>query len=116
MKKLISIALLACSLILIQGCGSTPVATANNAEAVVITSVNAGMSLWHDYVVQGKATQAQVDQVKTAYTTYYNAQLIVKAALEQATTSTNAFDITNQTQAVTSAETALLSILNQYLK
>lgn len=114
-NKFLLIGLLITSPLVYQGCGSTPVATANNANALVITSVNTGMAAWASYVNQGKATQAQVDKVKNAYNTYYNAELVFKAALEQTITTTNTVDVTNQSAAVNNAETALIALLNQLL-
>lgn len=116
LNKIIIIGLLLCSP-LITGCGSTPITTANNANAIIITSVNAGMTLWAAYVKSGKATQAQINAVKSYYTTYYNAELAVKAALEVSisTTNSNAADVATANSSVTNAETALINILAQYL-
>lgn len=118
LNKIVLVTMLSITPILIgSGCGSTPVTTANKANAIVITSVNAGMTLWKDYVNSGKATQAQINAVKSFYTTYYNAELAVKAALELSisTTNSNAADMANVNASVASAEKALLDILNQYL-
>lgn len=106
------------SSILVTSCGTTPVTNAANADALLITSVNTGMTTWAQYVNAGKATQSQVDAVKNAYDTYYNAQLIVKAALETSitTTNANAADSASASAAVTNAETALLNLLNLYIK
>lgn len=117
LNKFLLIGLLIASPIMYQGCGSTPIATANNANALVITSVNTGMTTWASYVNSGKATQAQVDSVKNAYQAYYNAELIVKATLETSinTTNANTNDIATASIAVTNAQTALLALLNQFL-
>lgn len=116
-NKFLLIGLLIASPILYQGCGSTPVATANNSNALLITSVNTGMTTWAGYVNSGKATQAQINAVKSYYNTYYNAELVVKAALETSvnTTNSNAADLATASSSVTVAETALLNMLNQYL-
>lgn len=115
LNKYILIGLLAIAPIVYVGCGSTPIATANNTNAIIITSVNTGMTAWSSYVASGKATQQQVDAVKAAYNTYYNAELILKAALMTAITSTNGIDLSKQTVDMQNAEVALLNILNQYL-
>ncbi len=117
LNKLILASMLLCGTVVFQGCGSTPVATANNSNALVITSVNAGMTLWASYVNSGKATQAQIDAVKGYYNIYYNAELSIKAALESAviTTNSNVADLTTANASVASAEKALINTLNQYL-
>lgn len=62
---------------LVNGCvGTTPVTVAAKTEGVVIPTVNAAMFSWRDWVVAGHATQAQVDQVKKSYDSYYSAQLV----------------------------------------
>jgi len=99
-------------------CKSTnTITTVTQVEGVVIKTVDVGMQTWRDYVVAGKASQAQVNTVMNAYNTYYNAQMIAKGAIEQylATGSTNQADVAVANQAVSQAETSLLSLLNQYL-
>lgn len=117
LNKLCLIALLLNAPLLYNGCGSTPVQTAIKAEAPVITGVNAAMTAWSKYVNSGKATQTQVDSVKNAYITYYNAQMIVKATLEVSlsTTNSNSADVASANTAVSNAETALLNLVATYL-
>lgn len=106
----------------IVGCKSTPVQTAVKSEAVLITSVDVGMNMWHDYVVlhltDGKVTQKQIDTIKEAYNGYVIAQSVAKAAIEKiiSNVSTNQTDVTTANQAVQSAENDLLSLLNLYIK
>lgn len=105
-------------LVALVGCKSTPQSIAIKSEGVIITSVDLGMKGWATYVNAGKATQQQVDTVKSAYNTYYNAQLIAESALTMyiQTGSTNATTINATSAEVSVAETALLNILNQYIK
>lgn len=116
MKFLLSILLLLAP-VLFTGCGSTPTQSVIKAEAPIITGVNASMTAWASFVNAGKATQTQVDAVKNAYETYFNAQQIVKGALETSlsTTNSNSADISSANKAVANAESALLSLLSQYL-
>jgi hypothetical protein len=102
-------------------CGATcknPSAAPIQAEGVVVTTVDAGMRGWAIYVQSGKATQAQIDAVKAAYNTYYNAQVIAESALEAYVSngSTNSVDSTTAQASVIAAENSLLALLNQYLK
>lgn len=116
--KPILIALLAITLLINGGCGSTPIQNAIKVEAPLITSVNAAMTLWSAYVKSGKATQAQINTIKQAYNTYYNAQLIVKAALEKliiTPTSTTA-EVINANNALNVAEVSLINLINLYMK
>lgn len=101
-------------LISFSGCSTTQTIT---AEGVVVTTVDTGMKGWAAYVASGKATQAEVDHVHTAYDAYYTAQLAAEAALETLVTSgsTNTVAVTTANTAVLAAETQLLSLLNQYL-
>src|ERR1039457_6461669 len=102
-------------------CSTSQTTTVTKAEGVVVNTVDVGMKTWHDYVVlhltDGKVTQKEIDNVSTGYTAYYNAQLVVKAMLEKLVTtgSTNTVDLATSNTAVTSAETSLLALINQYL-
>lgn len=99
------------------GCGTTPINATVKAEGVIIASVDTGMKIWADQVNAGKATQAQVDTIKTAYNAYYDAQMVAKAAIEKVIVngSTNVTDIATANTSVSSAEVALLSVLNQFI-
>lgn len=121
-KDLISIPVfVACVFLMalaITGCGTNAPTQAAQADQIVITSVNAGMSLWVNYVNAGKATQSQIDKVRMAYNAYYTAQQVAKAVIEKAivaNSTVTAADIATANQAVNDAETALLTILNQFL-
>jgi hypothetical protein len=106
-------------LLLDSGCASTSqTSTVIKSEGVLITTVDTGMRVWATYVNSGKASQSQVDAVKGAYNVYYTAQLASEAAIEKLITSgsTNTADITTANTSVLSAETALLNLLNQYIK
>jgi hypothetical protein len=115
-KLLISLTLAA----LIVGC-STPTGTAIKTEGVTVTTVDTGMKGWAMYVNQhltdGKVTQKELDTVKNAYNIYYTAQLSAEAALETIVTSgsTNTVDLTTANTSVMTAETQLLTLINQYL-
>ena len=76
---------------------------------------------WHDSYIKAKdidVLQKMLTDYKVAYNTYYNAQLIAEAALQQmiVSGSTNTVDVTTANNAVIQAETPLLNILNQYIK
>lgn len=107
---------------ILSGCSTSPVQATIKAEGALITSVDVGMNMWHDYVVlhltDGKVTQKQIDTVKEYYNTYVSAQVIAKAAIEKALASgsTSSEDVTIVNNAVTSAEQSLLSVLNHYVK
>jgi len=113
MKKLIAVIGLA----LCAGCSSLTTATIKS-EGVIVTTVDVGMKTWANYVNSGKATQQQVDTVKSAYNTYYNAQLVAEGALEKmiSTGSTNNVDINTADASVATAENSLLTIINSYIK
>jgi hypothetical protein len=106
----------------VVGCKNTsPQGVIYTTEGTAITAVDTGMKAWHDWVVAGKATQAQVDTVKTAYQSYYAAQQVAKAALEKyiVATSTNSItassDAQRANQSVADAEQALVSIINSFI-
>lgn len=112
-----------CSVLVFQpGCGTTPVQTTIKAEGVLITSVDTGMNLWHDYVVahltDGKVTQKQIDTVKNGYNAYVTAQSVAKAAIEKLLAGTGATqaDVDTANAAVKTAEQSLISTLNTYIK
>lgn len=113
LKRLIlPLLLLSSSLILGEGCATTPAGKATQAETTVITSVDVAMQIWHDYVVSGKATQAQVDKVKGYYTAYYNAQIVAKAALEKWVASGNVSDDVASIDTMHSVNDASASLMN----
>lgn len=118
MKKIL-ILTLSLGLLCSTGCNTTPLNKAVKSEAVLITSVDTGMHVWYDRVIAGNATQNQVDTVKAAYVTYYNAQQIAKAALEKWAASGNPTDSAASVvanQAVENAKQSLLNLINQYIK
>ena len=91
------------------GCNTVGTA-AYKVESVAIPTVDAAMKIWSDWVKAGKATQAQVDAVKGYYTSYYNAQIVLKQKLEDyisTASSTNAAPV--QSAALTAAGTAATS-------
>jgi len=117
-----AVALVLCAGIMV-GCQTSPTQTAIKVEGVLIVSVDAGMSEWHDYVVahltDGKVTQKQIDSVRDAYNAYYSAQQIAKAALMKSISTTpngNQAEVDATRAALANAEQALLNLLNQYLK
>jgi len=121
MKKLILIIGFAIvSTAFYTGCSTTQVQTITKTEAVLISSVDTAMNVWHDWVVAGKATQAQVDAVKKAYNYYYDAQQVLKAALEMSTvsTGTNAptSDVTTANNAVLNAEQTVVDLVKTFTK
>lgn len=100
------------------GCSTSAIGVIAKSEGVLITSVNTGMNVWGDYVRAGHATQSQVDQVKSAYNDYFNAQQLAKAAIEKkmASGSTDTTEVDTANAAVTNAENAVVSLINQFLK
>jgi len=97
------------SLLLFSGCawfsGKTPVDVAGTGEGIAVSTVNAAMTAWAQWVNAGNATQAQVDAVKAAYNQYYNAQLIASNAF------TSYFASTSVGTNTTAAQTALMTVL-----
>lgn len=76
------------------------------------------MSQWASHVNAGKATQAQIDNVRKAYEAYYTAQTVAKAAIEKAIVkdpSATPADVATAASAVQSAEVAILGLVNSYL-
>jgi len=94
------------------GCTTGTNNTTAKVEAGVIPSVNVAMSLWKTRVDAGKATQAQVDQVRAVYSTYYNSQLVLKAALEKSIVSKVPGDIAATEAANKAAQDAQVAIIN----
>lgn len=105
------------------GCKTTPAVAAYKAEGVVITTVDAAMQAWAEYIKSGHGTQAQLDTVKADYETYYNAQLIVKVTIQKYILLTNqsqdttqaAADLATANASLSTAETALITIINTFL-
>jgi len=101
----------------IEGCATT--STTIKTEGVTVTTVDTGMKTWASYVqahlTDGKVTQKEINNVETAYTAYYNAQLVTEAYLESSVSTGSTNDITTVEASVTNAETSLLALINQYL-
>ncbi len=128
MKKMKLVYLIAAMIVAViitaasTGCKTSDVQNTIKAEGVLITAVDTGMNVWHDYVVahltDGKVTQAQIDTVKTAYNAYADAQAVAKAAIEKLLTHQGGTqsDVDAANAAVTAAEIKLLSIFNQFIK
>lgn len=114
MKYLFSILVIAA--LVFSGCATSTTGKLTQTEGVVIPAVNAAMGTWKAYVTAGKASQAQINAVQAAYNVYYTAQLAAEAALITATAngSTNTLDATTASAAVTTAETSLINLINQY--
>lgn len=118
MSKVVVIVGLSASLLIgVTGCKTSQTQTAITSESVIVSTVNTAMTAWAQYVNSGKATQVQVDTVKQAYIAYYTAQLSAEAALTAivSTGSTNNVDIATANVSISNAETALLTLINQYL-
>lgn len=123
MKKLLFlIGCLTIASVSYTGCKTPPAVAIVRSEGVIITTVDTGMKTWALYVTQhqhdGKVTQAQVDKVQDVYSTYYNAQLVLKGALEMYVVngSTNKAEVDAANIAVLNAQSAILALLNQYIK
>lgn len=103
---------------LLTGCGSTPIQDVNTAEGVLIPSVDTSMKVWATYVASTGASQQEINTVSNAYVTYYNAQMIVKATMEQvvASGSTNTADIITADTSLLNAATNVVNLINQYAK
>lgn len=118
----IIIGLLLVLLAVAPGCKTPPDRVAvTSAETVVIT-VDAAMQAWREQVVAGKATQTQVEAVRSAYNKYYAASLVERDALRvYATANTNSVPLTFTTGlqtavgAALSAKTDLLNLVTQFL-
>ena len=117
LSVLLSIGLLGATIVLtVDGCKSqSPTQIATKTSGAIVISVDTGMKAWATYVGTGHATQSQVDKVKQAYNAYYVAMLADEAALERAVTTTNIVDLTAVNSSTSTAENALLDLLNQYL-
>jgi hypothetical protein len=102
-----------------SGCSTDATTTAVNADAVVISGVNAAMTAWAAKVNSGAATQAQVTTVSNLYEYYYQAQIVASnlASLYVANPSTNLAGA-EQTAlaAAVASQTNLVAIINQLLK
>lgn len=121
MKKLL--ALLVCLSLLApitltqSGCAN-PGATSHKVEVTTIPSVNAAMDQWKDYVLAGKASQAQLDQIKSAYQVYFTAQVHAKAAELAWVNSKLAQDQTAFTDAAADAATkgaGVIALVTTYM-
>ena len=101
-----------------QGCKTSPSSAVVKTEGVVITSVDTAMTFWAQWVKAGKATQPQVDTIKTAYQKYYDAQMAAKVVIEKwlVTGGTNAVVVAEASTQVTAAQTTLLNLVNTYIK
>lgn len=96
-------------LLVMSGCGTTPTDTLYKVEATTITTVDAAMLAWADYVRSHPETpQSQRKAVKSAYQEYYGAQLVVAAAV--------ATGQTPNTANVLALQTKLIVIVKGYLK
>lgn len=120
MKKLIISAMLGFAMLAtVPSCSTTANNRAVKIESAVIPSVNIAMELWADRVRAGKATQSQVDTVKIAYENYYNAQLMLKAALERSImlkTPASESEVLAANTSMQIAKQAVLNILEQFTK
>ena len=103
----------------IISCSTPVVNTAVNADAVVISAVNAAMTVWAADVNAGRATAAEVLTVSNAYIAYYNSQIVVSnlAAAYVASPSTNLSGaITTAEQALALSATNIVTIINTFSK
>src|SRR5579859_2583580 len=71
-----------------SGCGTNAPTKAAQAEQIVITTANKAVQYVVKQINAGKLTQKQCDKFKTVYTDYYDAQQLVKAAIEKANATT----------------------------
>lgn len=120
MKNLIISTMLGLALLSVPACSTTANNRAVKTQQVLIPTVNIAMEQWSVHVNKGKATQAQVDTVKTAYQAYYTAQVTFKAALEKSINGTSTVvsetDVNLAARAAENAKTSLLFIISQLLK
>lgn len=103
----------------LSGCGTNAPTKAAQAEQVVITTVNDAVHVIVPMINAGKLTRAQCDAFTSAYSKYYAAQMVVKAAIEKVNSSVpgaTAADIASAQTAVDNAETTLLALVNSYIK
>lgn len=116
--RMLSLALCAVAVMPMTGCGTNAPTKAAQAEQILITSVNDAVSELVGAINAGKLTQKQIDEAHAAYTAYYNAQQVAKAAIEKAITApsgTSQADINTANAAVTNAENALITLANTYI-
>lgn len=115
MKRSLILLALALSTCVLTSCATSPQAVTIKAEDVTVTSVDLAMKGWAIFVNNGKATQQQVDAVKQAYTTYYNAQCAAEPAIEMWVNSGSTNAPTGVNTYATQTQVALLNLINQYL-
>jgi hypothetical protein len=127
-QLVVLLALLGCTVlgsVILTGCGTTKATKMAQGAQILITSVNDGMQVWRDYVNAGKATASQIAKVKNADRGYTTAMHVLGAANEKLAVAeeTNtadkaqlAADAETANQSVKDAESALLALLNQYIK
>lgn len=102
----------------LNGCGTNTPTKAAQVDKVVITTVNDGVKIIVKKINAGQLTQKQCDSFNDYYQKYYDAQQIVKAAIEKVNSAgaTATVDDINRAQtAVNSAERALLDFINSVL-
>jgi len=103
----------------LSSCSTDATTTAVNADAVVITSVNAAMTAWAAQVNAGNASAAQVTTVSNLYAIYYQSQIVASnlASLYVSTPTTNLAAAEQAALAAAIAsQTNLTFIVNQLLK
>lgn len=101
------------------GCSSDATSTAVNADATVITGVNAAMTTWAAYVNSGKATQSQLATVSNAYNLYYQSQLIASNLATAYVENPGTNMATAEQNALTAAlqsQTNIINIIGQLTK
>jgi hypothetical protein len=108
---------------LVSGCGTTPQQASYQAAGTTVTTVDAAMTAWGDYVKQYHPPVAQELQVKAAYEKYQASMVLLVDATQIYVTlsgsgSTNAppaaDKVTILQQQASQAFADLLALLNQF--
>lgn len=112
--KIILFVLAIATSVALTGCKS-PEATAYKVDGTIITTVDAAMMAWRDYVLAGKATQTQVDTVKAAYRRYYDAELIFEQGVIAYKSAPDDSKLKLAQATVVAAEQPLIDLVKSFL-
>jgi hypothetical protein len=115
---LLAIAAIDVPLAILNTSCSSPGLAAHKTGVVTMPTVNVAMGQWKDFVTAGKATQAQVDSVKTAYKSYYDAEVIAKGYEITWINSKSSPDQSNFTNAAADASTkgaGVVALITTYM-
>lgn len=115
---ILAMGMLIMGVLTLSGCGINPQTKVAQGEKIIITAVNDGIKIIVKKINAGQLTQRQCDTFNSYYQKYYDAQMVVKAAIEKVNSAgaTATMDDVNRAQtAVNQAEAALLNFINSLL-